>query len=367
MSAASFKAMGVSEFAARLPHWLGACAIAWSGDGLPDGHGGGGHCARVGHRFRGPVPAAGAVMTDIALGLGTTMAMRGFWLGLQGDPAGRLREQALFFAGLAIGLLAKGPIAAVLVGLPLAVWTPCDSASSGPVAREFRWVGGMLLTTMLVVPCMFLLNDVRPVSSSTSWSVNTGTVSSPPTMARRSVRECPCLPAGVDLAVCDRRLSAVVRLAPCCFAPVAAHGDTGTRRGPTAAALPPALGARSLRVLQPWPGTSCGPTTPPVLPALAMLLALRLARVPQRAQVNQLYSAGGVAVMVLGIGAAVVAINVGSWGEKGSTRDLFWPTTTLIARTGRHWSSCDTGPPLQPSTAGAGPRRSAARTSCSRA
>ncbi len=29
MSAASFKVMGVSEFAARLPHWLGACAIAW--------------------------------------------------------------------------------------------------------------------------------------------------------------------------------------------------------------------------------------------------------------------------------------------------------------------------------------------------
>ena len=59
----------------------------------------------------------------------------------------------------------------------------------------------------------------------------------------------------------------------------------------------------------------------PGLPALSMLLALWLARVPQGAQVDRLL-AGGVAVMVLGIGAAVVAINVGSWSEKGSTRDL---------------------------------------------
>jgi hypothetical protein len=59
----------------------------------------------------------------------------------------------------------------------------------------------------------------------------------------------------------------------------------------------------------------------PGLPALAMLLALWLARLPQEAQVNRLL-AGGVAVMALGIGAAVVAINFSSLGETASTRDL---------------------------------------------
>ena len=52
-----------------------------------------------------------------------------------------------------------GPIAAVLVGLPLDVWT-LRFGKLGLVAREFRWVSGMLLTTMLVVP-WYVLAEVR--------------------------------------------------------------------------------------------------------------------------------------------------------------------------------------------------------------
>ena len=125
MTAASFKVLGVSAFAARLPHWICGGLVAWAVWSW---------LARRSRReaiyalalLTGSVQffvAAGAVMTDMALALGTTLAMRGFWLALHGAPAERLREQYLFFLGIAIGLLAKGPITAVLVGIPIAIWT----------------------------------------------------------------------------------------------------------------------------------------------------------------------------------------------------------------------------------------------------
>jgi 4-amino-4-deoxy-L-arabinose transferase-like glycosyltransferase len=263
--------------------------------------------------------AAGAVMTDIALGLGTTMAMRGFWLGLQGDPAGRLREQALFFAGLAIGLLAKGPIAAVLVGLPLAVWT-LRFGKLGLVAREFRWVSGMLLTTMLVVP-WYVLAELRTPGFLEYFLVGEhwhrfvtpdwrgdlyGNAHAFPRGSIWLFAIAAFLPWSVLIPVASLRWRRTAAPAPAVDRPLQLYL---------------LLWALTPCVFFSLAGTILWTYDLPGLPALAMLLALWLARVPQAAQVNRLL-AGGVAVMVLGIGAAVVAINVGSWGEKGSTRDL---------------------------------------------
>ena len=67
--------------------------------------------------------AAGAVMTDAALALGTTMAMAGFWIAVQRPAPGRRAAALAFFLGLAVGLLAKGPVAVVLTFLPIGAWT----------------------------------------------------------------------------------------------------------------------------------------------------------------------------------------------------------------------------------------------------
>ena len=365
MSAASFKVMGVSEFAARLPHWLGACAIAWLVWGWLAGRSRREAVIALA-LATGSVAlflAAGAVMTDIALGLGTTMAMRGFWLGLQGDPAGRLREQALFFAGLAIGLLAKGPIAAVLVGLPLAGWT-LRFGKLGLVAREFRWVSGLLLTTMLVVP-WYVLAELRTPGFLEYFLVGEHWHRFvTPGWQRRPVRQRPCLPRG-----------SIWLFAIASFLPWSVLIPVASLRWRRTAAPAPAVDRPLQLYLLLWALTPCvffslagnilWTYVLPGLPALAMLLALWLARVPQGAQVNRLL-AGGVAVMVLGIGVAVWP-STSAAGAKSCPRVTWWPTTTCIARTGRHWSSCDTGPPLQRSTAGAGPSRSAAPTRCSRA
>ncbi len=124
LTAASFKLFGINEFAARLPHLLGALLVVWL---IWDWQ------ARSSRREAMLAivllassalffVAAGAVMTDMTLTVGTTLAMRGFWLGLHGTDTGRRRERWLLFLGLAVGLLAKGPIVLVLTGLPIALW-----------------------------------------------------------------------------------------------------------------------------------------------------------------------------------------------------------------------------------------------------
>ncbi|GIU22645.1 glycosyltransferase family 39 protein [Shewanella sp. MBTL60-007] len=119
MSASSLALFGTNEFAVRFPHWLAAMLTL----------------AVVGYfakRLRLPIISvliilastvvftisAGAVMTDMALTLGLTLAMVGFYLCWQGD---RLWGY-IGFSGLAIGLLAKGPVALVLFAIGTGLW-----------------------------------------------------------------------------------------------------------------------------------------------------------------------------------------------------------------------------------------------------
>lgn len=152
-TAASFKLFGVNEFAARLPHLLAALAVGWLVWGW------------AAQRARQEaltaiallagsslmIIAAGAVMTDMTLAVGTTLTLRGFWLGLHGDDKSRRREGWLFFIGLAIGLLAKGPLVLVLAGLPLGAWTLLHR-QLGRVWRDLPWIRGTLLVMLLVAP-----------------------------------------------------------------------------------------------------------------------------------------------------------------------------------------------------------------------
>jgi 4-amino-4-deoxy-L-arabinose transferase-like glycosyltransferase len=321
MSAASFKVLGVSEFAARLPHWLAACGIVWLVWGW---------LARRSRRealiavtltatSAAFLVAAGAVMTDVALAIGTTMAMRGFWLGLHGEPTIRLREQAVFFCGLAIGLLAKGPIAAVLIGMPLAGWTLLFR-KQGLVRRQVRWTTGTLLTVLLVVPWYvlaerrtpgflqyFLVGEHWHRFMTPGWTGDLyGKAHDFPRGSIWLFAIAACLPWSVLL-------------------PVAALRWRHT-------ALPAPTGDRPLRVyLLLWALTPCvffslagnilWTYVLPGLPALAMLASLWLAGLPHRGQVNRLLPAGVAAVALLA-GATVVAINTGGWGGKSSTRDL---------------------------------------------
>lgn len=161
MTAASFKLFGVHEFAARLPHWLAGLAVLWLVWGVA-----------MRHSKRLAIWAiallvgaamfflsAGAVMTDMAMLVGTTMAMRGFWLGLYGSAIERRRERWLLFIGLGIGLLAKGPIAIVLSVVPIFFWVVV-SRNISVAWRELPWVRGSLLTLLIALP-WYVLAEIR--------------------------------------------------------------------------------------------------------------------------------------------------------------------------------------------------------------
>jgi len=163
ITAGSFKLFGINEFAARLPHFLTALLVGWlvwswsarrsSLEGI--------YSAVLLAGAIGFLVAAGAAMTDMALTLGVTLAMRGFWLGLYGGDLERKCERWLLFLGLAIGLLAKGPLVLVLAGLPLFIWALATS-NLAVVLRTLPWLRGGLLTLGLAIPWYVLAERHTP-------------------------------------------------------------------------------------------------------------------------------------------------------------------------------------------------------------
>lgn len=163
LTAGSFKLFGVNEFAARLPHLLLAVVIGWLvWDWLRRRDGREALLALT--LLAGSIlvlVASGAVMTDMALALGATMTMRGLWLGMFGAPQRRGAEFSLAFVGVAIGLLAKGPVILPLTLLPLAVWALATS-SVGVAWRAVPWLRGGLLAAALAVPWYLLAEHATP-------------------------------------------------------------------------------------------------------------------------------------------------------------------------------------------------------------
>lgn len=152
LAAGGMRLFGINEFAARLPiflttlgvlaliyHWvkeivgrnaalLSVCVLASMG------------------LFFG---AAGFVMTDMVMVLGTTLAMVGFWQAAQREKSAAVWGYAVF-VGLAIGLMAKGPVAVVLSGIPIVGWVVM--ARQWHALRTLPWLPGLALTCVLVLP-----------------------------------------------------------------------------------------------------------------------------------------------------------------------------------------------------------------------
>ncbi len=160
-TALSYAAFGVNEFAARFPSFAMLALVA----GLVFA------VARAARdRDYGLVAAcvfastglsfylAGGVMTDPALLLGVTVTMVAFW----NSMAGPSRTWGyLFFIGVAIALLAKGPVGVVLPGLSIAVWVAWHNRW-GDTWRNLPWFAGTLLVLVLVMPWYVLAERATP-------------------------------------------------------------------------------------------------------------------------------------------------------------------------------------------------------------
>ena len=164
LTAAAMSVFGVNEFAARLPSALlmiGCGGLIYAVALATAGRAAALLCmvvfATTGLVFVG----AGAVVTDPSLTFGTTLAMAGFWLAADGPPAARRVWGLAFFAGLAIGLLAKGPIAVVLTVFPIGAWIVWQRQWRGLHTRV-PWIAGTLLVVVLVVPWYWAVERATP-------------------------------------------------------------------------------------------------------------------------------------------------------------------------------------------------------------
>lgn len=160
-SAASMKLFGVNEFAARLPsmlfclgllgllyYWLkprgrqlNLIAVTILSANL---------------MFGG---SSGLVMTDLALIFCSTLGMVCFWQAVVENQGARWGY--LFFVALGLGLLAKGPLILVLVGLPTGVWTLAHRQLL-PVWKRLPWITGLLLMLAIAGPWYWLAEQRTP-------------------------------------------------------------------------------------------------------------------------------------------------------------------------------------------------------------
>ncbi|MDC9719877.1 MAG: glycosyltransferase family 39 protein [Gammaproteobacteria bacterium] len=159
--ALSFKLFGINEFAGRLPALLAFIATAWMLCRLAVNV----MNTQVGYAslavYCGMVLtflAAGTVMTDPYLTLGTTWAMVAFYLAPKENV---WYWRYGFFIGLGIGLLAKGPLAIVISGAPIGVWVLLQGKLMFYL-RAMPWIRGTLLMLAIALPWYILAELKTP-------------------------------------------------------------------------------------------------------------------------------------------------------------------------------------------------------------
>ena len=161
LTALSFRLLGVNEFAARLPTFMATLMMVGLVFSIARQHRGnnfGWGASAVFITSAVTFVLAGAVLMDPVLALGTTLSMVAFWRAISG--AHRLWGY-LFFVGLAIGLLAKGPVALLLVGIPIGLWVMVHRQWQ-LYRQRLPLITGTLLMLALSLPWYLLAERASP-------------------------------------------------------------------------------------------------------------------------------------------------------------------------------------------------------------
>lgn len=93
--------------------------------------------------------STGFVSTDMAMTVGTTLSMIGFWSAVSRKNASEAWGY-LIFVGAAIGLLAKGPVALALTAIPIAGWMLIGNRWR--LLLRIPWARGLALMFVLAAP-----------------------------------------------------------------------------------------------------------------------------------------------------------------------------------------------------------------------
>lgn len=161
LSALSIKYLGVNEFSARLPGLvlsIGVLVLVWN------------LVSHVRGKQIGFVSIlvlagtafffldSGTVMTDPALLFCITLSCVSFWHAI--GNCSKAWSYA-FFVGLGLGMLAKGPIAVVLIGMMVFFWTLLRREWKN-LWQRLPWISGTLLALILALPWYILAEMKTP-------------------------------------------------------------------------------------------------------------------------------------------------------------------------------------------------------------
>lgn len=162
-SAISGELFGISEFSLRLPHLLtsvvtllfvGLFAVRLKLSRTV--------ATLVLCSSLGFFVASGMIMTDSLLLLGMTMAMTGFFIAWRDG----IKEAAYIgFVGIGIGLLAKGPIILILIGLAVVPWVVLNYGVINGIITFYKRIpifSGLALTCLVALPWYILAESATP-------------------------------------------------------------------------------------------------------------------------------------------------------------------------------------------------------------
>lgn len=102
---------------------------------------------------------SGVVSTDTALCFSVSLIMISFWNRMHG---GHRIWGYLFFVGVGLGLLAKGPIVIVLSGPPIFLWLVLQKNRWKDLFTKIPWIIGLLVTALIAIPWYYLAEQRSP-------------------------------------------------------------------------------------------------------------------------------------------------------------------------------------------------------------
>ncbi|KTC90712.1 glycosyltransferase family 39 protein [Fluoribacter dumoffii] len=151
LSALSMKLFGINEFAVRLPGLLLSLATLWLVWDLAKKHSGPFIAMLTALVLAGTLYFfldAGTVMTDPSLVFCITLVLVAFWHAVV--DCSKVWSY-VFFIGLGLGLLAKGPVAVVLSGLPIFFWVLLRNQWLN-LWQRLPWIKGVFLMLLIALP-----------------------------------------------------------------------------------------------------------------------------------------------------------------------------------------------------------------------
>ncbi|WP_442598423.1 ArnT family glycosyltransferase [Parapusillimonas sp. JC17] len=153
------KIFGVSEIAVRLPSFVAMVillALVYRAADIYFGR----RTAQLGCLILStmllPLVSAGAVLTDPFLALGVTLSMLAFHISAV-HPTRFWRYG--FFIGIVIGLLSKGPLVLVLIGMAIVPWLIFQNDWRSRIS-VFPWFSGSLIVLALSLP-WYMASEIK--------------------------------------------------------------------------------------------------------------------------------------------------------------------------------------------------------------